>query len=116
MKNTDMPHNLPKPKEVTFDVAGKHITVGASVLSAGDAHSWARSDRPVVVLKPLGDTLGENNEARELLGGRDHADEVRVQAIEKLRDELGAKGVDKTEIVMLGPSTIRKKDGGIRYA
>jgi hypothetical protein len=104
MTEIRMPHNLPEPKEVKFHLAGKDITVGASVLPAGDDHPWARKNHPVVVLKPLGEDLGRNNEARELLGGSKHRREIRDQAIEQLREKLGGTNWHKrrTEIVVLG--------------
>lgn len=115
MADIEMPHNLPKPKKMTFDIAGKRITVGASVLQAGAQHAWAKEDHPTLVLKPLGDSLSDNKEARELLGGMEHEDEVRKQAIEQLRHDLGAKGLNNLEIIMLGPTHNKTKEGGIRY-
>jgi hypothetical protein len=105
MAEIDMPHNLPEAKKITFEVAGKSITVGASVLKAGEKHPWARKDHPTVVLKPLGDSLSENSEARDVLTNRKNDVEVRRQAIEKLSRELGEVGVENTAIVMLGAGT-----------
>lgn len=114
MAKIEMPHNLPEAKEITFDVADKSITVGVSVLPAGANHPWAKKEYPTVVLKPLGNNLSENSEARDVLTARENDMEVRRQAIEKLSSELGEVGVGKTAIVMLGPST-RFKGDNLQY-
>jgi hypothetical protein len=103
-----MPFDLPTPKNITIKVLGEEIPVDASVLKAGESHSWAREDHPTIVLNPTV-AEGKDSKARDLLTDRKTQDTVREQALRQLADKLGTKGIENAEIITLGPRSVEAK-------